>query len=551
MRTTVAKLLLAALTLTVVTSIVFGQESAPDLILFNGKIFTSNPSQPYVEAIAVRGERIVAAGASKEIVSLAGHQAKQMDLGGRTVIPGINDAHDHLGVSPHTYDLPIKASDPTWQEIKDALTAAVKTVPNGTWIGGTFGTALLDDPKATRAALDAIAPDHLVVLWNWTGHASLMNTAALRKLGVREDEPNPEGGVYARNPANGQLTGMVFEFAQFSVARRFSELASDQEAVQQLHEYFDRAARQGITTVQDMASSISAERCVALFEKAPPPIRVRVMWFGLTDQHGRMTQEGRVQSGHPAPLVTVSGTKWILDGTPIEHSAAMRKPYTDRPTTSGELDFSQQEMEAMLRESLQSNDQLMVHVVGDRTVETFLNAMDATGGEKVWAKRRVRFEHGDGVMPDLVPRVKRLGVIVVQNPSHFTLGELFVKRFGEKRTEDFEPLRSLLDSGIPVAIGSDGPNNPFLNIMFASTDPVNPKEAITREQAVIAYTLTSAYAEFSEKDKGSLEPGKLADLAVLSQDIFTIPAGDLPKTESVLTMVGGKVVYDAKVVGVH
>lgn len=239
MQTTVVKLLISALALTVLTSIVLGQELAPDLILFNGKVFTSSPSQPYVEAIAVRGERIVAVGTSKKIVSLAGHQTRQMDLGGRTVIQGINDAHAHLGVSPHTYDLPIKSYDPTWQEIKDALTTAVTTVPKGTWIVGKFGSNLLDDPKATRAGLDALAPDHLVVLWDLTGHASLMNTAALRKLGVRDDEPNPEGGLYARNPANGQLTGMVFEFAQFRIGRRFSELSSDQEAVQQLREYFD------------------------------------------------------------------------------------------------------------------------------------------------------------------------------------------------------------------------------------------------------------------------------------------------------------------------
>jgi len=126
-----------------------------------------------------------------------------------------------------------------------------------------------------------------------------------------------------------------------------------------------------------------------------------------------------------------------------------------------------------------------------------------------------------------------------------------VKRLGEKRAQEFQPLRSLLEAGIPVAIGSDGPNNPFLNIMLASTYSRHPAEALTREQAVIAYTLTSAYAEFAEEDKGSLEPGKLADLAVLSQDIFKVPAGDLPRTESLMTMVGGSIVYDAKVVTPH
>jgi hypothetical protein len=208
-------------------------------------------------------------------------------------------------------------------------------------------------------------------------------------------------------------------------------------------------------------------------------------------------------------------------------------------------------MEAMLRESLRNDDQLLVHIVGDRTTEIFLNAMDATGGKYVWFKRRVRIEHGDGITPDLVAHAQELGVIVVENPTHLTLRELFLKRYGPERTEQLQPLRSLLEAGIPVAIGSDGPNNPYLNIMLASIYPGKSRQAITREQAVTAYTLTAAYAEFTEKDKGSLEPGKLADLTVLSQDIFHVPPDELPKTESVLTMVGGKIVYDAKAVTVQ
>jgi hypothetical protein len=201
----------------------------------------------------------------------------------------------------------------------------------------------------------------------------------------------------------------------------------------------------------------------------------------------------------------------------------MRKPYADRSSISGWMNFTEKDMEAMLRESLENDDQLLVHIVGDRTTEAFLNAMEATGGKNVWSKRRVRIEHGDGIMPDLVARVKELGVIVVQNPTHFALRELLVKRYGLERTEQLQPLRSLLEAGIPVAFGSDGPINPYRNIMLASSYPGKPGEALTREQAVTAYTLTAAYAEFSEKEKGSLEPGKLADLAVLSQDIFRVP----------------------------
>lgn len=548
MRTSVMKMVVALIACGVLLPVVSAQQPAPDLVLFNGKVFTSNAKQPHAEALAIRGERIVAVGSSQEISALAGKETRQIDLGGRTVIPGINDAHDHLGVGPDSYDLPIKGMDPSWQEVKDALTAVVSKAPKGTWIGGVFGQTVLENSQARRAALDALAPDHPVLLGTWTGHAALLNTAAMRKLGVREDEPNPEAGRYVRNQADGVFTGLVLEFARFRIGRRWSELATEDQAEKQLHDFFDNAARMGITTIQDMAMPIFAPRAVALFEKAPPPIRVRVIWFGLTDERGRVTKEGRGLPRNPVPLVTVSGTKWILDGTPVERSGAMREPYADRPSTSGELDFSQKEVEDMLRESLQDNEQLMLHVVGDRAAETVLNAMEATGGEKVWSSRRVRLEHGDGLMPDLVPRAKHFGVIVVQNPTHFTLGALFVKRFGERRAQELQPLRSLLDAGIPVAIGSDGPNNPYLNILLASTFGRNPAEAITREQAVTAYTLTSAFAEFAEKDKGSLEPGKLADLAVLSQDIFKVPAGDLPKTESVLTMVGGRIVYDAKVV---
>jgi predicted amidohydrolase YtcJ len=221
----------------------------------------------------------------------------------------------------------------------------------------------------------------------------------------------------------------------------------------------------------------------------------------------------------------------MVDGTPLEASISKREPPVGRPRTPDELDFSKKEVEDMLGESLQSNEQLILHVVGDRAAETVLNAMERNGGEKVWAPRRVRFEHFYGFNPDHMRRAKRLGVVVVPNPTHLS-----------------SPMRSLLNAGIPVAIGSDSANNPYLNIQLASTNPLTADEAITREQAVTAYTLTSAYAEFAEKDKGSLEPGKLADLAVLSQDIFKVSTADLPKTESVMTMVGGKIVYDAKVV---
>jgi predicted amidohydrolase YtcJ len=265
---------------------------------------------------------------------------------------------------------------------------------------------------------------------------------------------------------------------------------------------------------------------------------------------GRDIHEGRPAPHSSNPLFTVSGTKWMLDGTPVEGTFASR----DDPATIGDfvlheqLTFPKDQLAVMLRETLQDQDQLMVHVSSYLPAAAMVDAMQSSGGKQVWAKRRLRFEHGDGLTPDLVPRVKELGIVVVQNPSHLTVENLNPALHSIFENLKVQPLRSLLAAGIPVALGSDGPTNPYLNIMFATLDPNRPSEAITREQAVIAYTLTSAYAEFAEKDKGSLEPGKLADLAVLSQDIFTVDASDLPKTESLLTMVGGKIVYDGKVI---
>jgi predicted amidohydrolase YtcJ len=522
--------------------------SSPDMILLNGKIFTSDSAHPYVQALAIRGERIFAVGNVKDVIALAGPQTKRVELGGRVVIPGINDAHYHCDAEPNAFHLQFHGMDPKWSEVADQLAVAETKAPKEALIIGDIGPTALDDPQATGTSLDKLVPNHPVILRTWSRHAAVVNRPGLAKLGVKDDEPDPLGGRFLRSPDSAKLTGVAFEYAAFRLHQAVTSLASEGEALQQMRAFLSDAARLGITSVQDMSLPAGAERCVGLLEKAPTPIRVRVMRMAGTTSNARDTKEGRSLPRNPTPLITVSGTKWVLDGSPIESSAAMRKPYADNSKGSGWLNFNEKEMEAMLRESLENDDQLLAHVVGDRTTEAFLTAMEATGGKTVWEKRRVRIEHGDGVMPDLMSRANGLGVVVVENPTHLTIRELMVKRYGLERADEMQPLRSLLDAGIPVAFGSDGPNNPYLNIMLASIYPGKPKEALTREQAVIAYTLTSAYAEFAEKDKGSLERGKLADLAVLSQDIFTIPPQDLPKTESVLTLVGGKVVYDAHAV---
>jgi predicted amidohydrolase YtcJ len=526
------------------------QQTAPDLVLLNGKIFTSDAAHPYVQALAIRGERIAATGDSAKIKALVGPHTKQIDLGGRTVVSGINDAHNHLGIAPpNQIDLELASPDPAWPEMKAAITAAVLKAPKGTFINGTIAWKIFRDLAVDRNALDQVAPHNPVILQTLTNHAWIMNSAALAQAGIREGQPDPLGGRFERS-SDGRLTGVIREYAVFDVERTFADQTSEADALSELDKSFSEAVKWGITTIQDMSSDMPPERCLALLERMPTPIRVRVMRMPGTTPAGRDVKEGRPVPHSSNPLITVSGTKWMLDGTPVEGTFAPR----DDPATVGyfvlheQLTFPKDQLAGMLRETLQDHDQLMVHVSSYPPAAAMVDAMQSAGGIQIWAKQRLRFEHGDGLTPDLIPRVKELGIVVVQNPSHLTVANLNPDLGGIFENLKIQPLHSLLAAGVPVALGSDGPTNPYLNIMFATLDPNRPSEAITREQAVIAYTLTSAYAEFAEKDKGSLEPGKLADLAVLSQDIFTVDASDLPKTESLLTMVGGKIVYDGKVI---
>jgi predicted amidohydrolase YtcJ len=523
------------------------QQAAPDLVMLNGKFFTSDAMHPYVQGLAIRGERIIATGESAKIRAMAGPHTKQIDLGGRTVIPGINDAHVHLSVSPpNRVDLELTSPDPPWPEVKAAIAAAVLKVPKGTLVQGEIALKIFRDLAVNRDTLDQVAPNNPVILE--TLHAWIVNSAALARIGIREDQPDPLGGRFERSP-DGRLTGVIREYALQMAYRSFSDQTSEADALRELRETFSAAARWGITTIQDMENDMPPDRCIALLEKTPVPIRVRVIRMPGTTPAGRDIQEGRPVPRSSNPLITVSGTKWALDGTPLEGTFAPRNDSSpmEYAILHEQLTFPQSELAAMLRESLHDHDQLLLHVSGYPPAAAMLSAMQAEGGAQVWAKQRVRFEHGDGLTPDLIPQVKEMGIVVVQNPIHLA-GAVALPAIGSALERlKAQPLRSLLAAGIPLAFGSDGPPNPYLNIMFASLDPARPSEAITREQAVVAYTLTSAYAEFAEKDKGSLEAGKLADLAVLSQDIFTIDPSELPKTESVLTMVGGKIVYDQKV----
>ena len=519
---------------------------APDLILAGGKIFTADPARPWAEALAIAGDHIVAVGTSAEVRPLAGSATRVIELQKRVVVPGFNDAHTHVGggLGPGV-NLGLRSNDPALADVLKALTAEAARAPAGTWLRGEIGVRVLDDPAATRATLDPITPNHPVLLTGWTGHGGLLNTAALRALGVADDEPDPPGGWFGRVRGTSQLSGIAHEYALFRLERRLGERVARADAEANVRHYVQEALKLGITSVQDMGTSVTAPALADLLRAAGAPLRWRVMRFPVEPPSADDAAEGKGRDEKDG--VVVWGRKWILDGTPVERLAATRRPYADRPAWTGRLDFSTEEIRAAVEHARRDREPLMLHVVGDAAVAAALSALEAAGGPEVWRPLRPRFEHGDGLAPDLVARAAALGVTVVQNPSHFTLPEVMFARFGYENMAGFQPMKSLLAAGVPLALGSDGPPSPFLNILFAVTHPTSRREALTREQAVTAYTRGSAFAEFAETAKGTLAPGMLADLAVLSQDVFAVEEGRLPETTSVLTIIGGRVVYDAPV----
>jgi predicted amidohydrolase YtcJ len=548
----------------VLTGVVFATGGAayatgravPDAVLVNGKIFTSSAAHLYVEALAIRGDRIIAIGTSSEIQTLSGPHTKTYDLQGHTVIPGINDAHYHLYVDPGNA-LELESGNPTLKELGDAIIAKDGTAPRGLTIYGYAGPTAYLDSALNRDYLDKLVSDRPVAIFTVSGHAVILNSAALEEFGIRDGDKDPVGGKYERDQ-DGRLNGVLREYAALNVERKLADTTSETDAVQQLRSTLADFAKFGITSVQDMSAAIAPERCMNLLEKVPSPLRIRIVRMPGSTARRRDSEEGVLLLGRKSGLVTISGSKWLLDGTALEGTFAARDTQAtlfadireaqksnsvstglDQFLATQELIFSPRQMSAMLNESLRANTQLIVHVNGYPAAIAMLDAMQKSGGVTTWASRRIRFEHGEGLTPGVLPRLGAMGIIVVENPTHLA---------HHLKLARSQLLKSILDAGIPLALGSDsgGPVNPYRDIMLASTHPDRPDEAITREQAVIAYTLTSSYAEFAEHEKGSLVPGKLADIAVLSQDIFTVPKDDLPKTVAILTMVGGKVIYDGR-----
>jgi len=517
-----------------------------DIILTNGKIFTSDTMHLYVQALAIKGNKIIATGTDEKIKKLADNKTEIIDLEGKTVVPGFNDAHAHVGPNYPAYRFQLTDNPlaPTpWVIIKDSIIKIVKRIPAETFIIVSINPDLLGDTAVRRKTLDGIAPQNPVMLSPWTGHGKILNSVALKFFGYNE-QTSFEGGRLDKD-ANDELTGLLEEYAQYRIGAEFSSKLEPSKITNDLKAYYEQTAALGITTVQNMCTQHYAQQIMNIYNTLEFPCRVRLIAWPFTNSNELLLHDWD-NFFHPLNKMNyVSGVKLVLDGTPVERLACMRTPYKDKPNEYGRLNFNEAELKRYMQYSLAHKQQIIIHAVGDSSIVTIIHCMRSLYPDGFWKNKRLRIEHGEFAIekPEDINTLKQLGIVIVQNPTHLTLAPIMKTRFQDTKTQYLQAMQTLLNNKIPLAIGSDGPFNPFLNIMLATMHPDNPKEAITVEEAVIAYTYGSAFAELKENEKGTLTTGKLADLAVLSQDIFTIPKEQLPSTRSILTIIDGKIVY--------
>ena len=511
------------------------QRPLPTLILTGGKVFTADSTQPWAEAIAIRGDRILAVGTTVDMQQLAGRTTRRIELAGRVVIPGINDAHTHLAFAAPMGAIVGAKGDfiagPEPAALLDSLAALARRTPKGTWLRGDLGMRVIGDTSVRRAMLDRVTPDHPVALFAPWGHVTLVNTRGLRAIGFAENARDPLAGWLERAPgatSPGALTGLLEGYAQWPVwAALWRTYHTAGKVVPSLQREAAAAAERGVTSIQNMSTPFDAQTTASVFRAVRLPQRVRIMPMPATGPDGRQLESWRALPTNLAPTVRRSGMKYVIDGTPIEGNALQRRAYTylaHRPHWYGRHYFPTDTLQAILRDALNGREPLILHVVGDSAMSVVLGAMEAVAPDSAWGPRRVRLEHASGLRGADVARAARKGVIV-----------------GQPR--DQSPLRSWLAAGVAVAFGTDASGEPWRDLMGLVAIP-DTAEVISRERAVQLMTRDAAYAEFAEREKGTLAAGMLADLAVLSQDVFTIPAAALPSTRSVLTLVGGRVVHD-------
>jgi predicted amidohydrolase YtcJ len=541
------------------------ESKAPaDLVLLNGKIWTVCRSKPEAQALAVLGGRLTVVGTTEEVKPLIGASTRVIDLKGRRVVPGFYDSHVHLlGSGLRLAEVALKdAKDEA--EFGRRLRDFDRKLSRDRWILGgewdhdrTFGGKL---PSAEL--LDKYVPDRPVFIRRYDGHMAVVNTRVLKLAGITADTPDPSGGVIYRKPGTKEPSGVLRDNAM-SLVDRLVPAPSDEEIAEGVRGALDEARAVGVTSVQDMDGSAPATRrkLFRLYQQMARTgrrtVRVDLRW-PLADWQ-ELARLG-IEANFGGDWVRIGGVKGFVDGSLGSSTAKMFEPFVNEPGSTGVFVTPPSKLREYIEAADRAGLSVAVHAIGDRANAELLDIFAEVARKNGPRDRRFRIEHAQHLRPQDYARFKELGVIASLQPYHaIDDGRWAEGRIGTKRCASSYACRSLLDAGAKMAFGSDwsvAPLNPLLGIDAAvnrrTLDGKHPEgwfpeQKITVAEAIEAFTLTSAYAAFQEKERGSLEPGKLADFVVLSRDVFAPAERDhLVDTKVLLTVVGGRVVYEKK-----
>jgi hypothetical protein len=536
------------------------QSEAPaDLILHNARIYTVDASNPAAEAIAVRGERIAQVGSTAAVLRLGGPNTRVMDLRQATVVPGLHDAHGHvtnLGTSLLTLEL---RGTRSYEQVVEMVRVRAASAPPGEWIIGR-GWDQNDWPGQqwpTHQMLSAAVPDHPVFLTRIDGHAALANQRALDIGAITRATRDPNGGRLLRD-ATGAPTGVLIDAAQALVSSKIPPLTSSQLEAR-IRRADEEMRRLGLTTVHDAGTGGAAvDAYKRMIDAGALKTRIYAMLRGSIPELTPFFTAGPL-TDYGNHRLAVRAIKITADGALGSRGAALLEPYDDEPGNTGLLVTPPDELHAQTLAASNAGFQTCIHAIGDRANRLVMDVFERVQDEVPGARAlRLRIEHAQILDAAEIPRFARLGVIASMQPTHATSDMPWVPaRIGAARTaEGAYRWQTLRATGATIASGSDFPvedANPLLGFYAAVTrqdangNPRGgwmPEERLSREQALRSFTLDAAYAAHAETLTGSLEPGKLADLVVLSADIMRIPPTDILRTTVRMTVVGGEIVYD-------
>jgi predicted amidohydrolase YtcJ len=552
--------------------VVVGCSSQPtpaELILVNGKLVTVDADRPEAQALAASGGRIVAVGTDEQIERYRGPDTRVVDLQGNLAIPGLIEGHAHfLGLGRSLMIVDLKGAR-SWSEIVERVAEAASRAAPGEWIQGRgWHQEKWDETPSPNVdgypvhdELSRATPDNPVVLDHASGHAVMVNALAMKLARIDATTPDPDGGQVLHD-AKGRPIGVLRETAEDLVGTTIrdamaarSEADLEQEFSRQVELATQDCLSKGVTSFHDAGASFaSIERLRKAADDGRLGVRLWVM-IGEGNEALKQGADAFPVIGEADQMITVRGIKRYMDGAVGSHSAWFLEPYIDVEDTLGLNTLALEELEETAEIAVEHGLQLCVHAIGDRANREVLDVYEQTF-ERYPDRTdlRWRIEHAQHLDPADIPRFAELDVIASMQPVHCTSdGPWVPERLGDERCESGAYVwRSLIDSGAVVSNGTDAPVedvDPLANFLAAVSrrmrngEEFYPGQRMTREEALRAGTLNAAYSAFEEETKGSLTPGKLADVVVLSRDIMSVPVEEISETEVLYTIVGGEIAY--------